>query len=66
MILVVSRPHPRVPNLNGIAEIDDSNQIQKLPDVNGDNLSELYMKLTAMGVDPKTKHASFTMMYSFT
>jgi hypothetical protein len=50
-----------------------SNYIQKLPNVNGDNLTELDshftqapIKLTTMGVDPETRQASLILMFYFT
>ena len=50
-----------------------SNYIQKLPNVNGDNFTELDshlarapIKLTTMGVDPNTRQASLILISSFT
>jgi hypothetical protein len=67
----LSRPH--VPILTGASVVNVSNYVQKLPNVNGDNLTELDshsaqapIKLTTMGVDPETKQASLILMLSFT
>jgi len=62
------------PNLQaGAPVLSVSNYIQKLPNVNGYNLSELDyhlahppIKLTTMGVDPYTRQANFIQMSSFT
>jgi hypothetical protein len=73
MLLAASQRRPNVPKLTGAPIVGISNYIQKLPNVNGDNLNELDshlaqapIKLTAMGVDPDTKQASLILMSSFT
>ena len=73
MMLVASQRRPNVPKLIGAPVVSVSNYIQKLPYVNGDNLTELDshlaqapIKLTAMGIEPDTKQASLILMSSFT
>jgi len=67
-----SRFIPDVSTLSRTPALDVSAYIQKLPNVNGDNISELdahlaqaLMRLTTMGVDLKTKQASSILMSSF-
>ena len=73
MTLVASQRRPNVPKLTGAPVLSVSNYIPKLPNVNGDNLTELDshlaqapIKLTTMGVDPDTRQARLILMYSFT
>jgi hypothetical protein len=72
MMLVASQRRPNVPKLTGAPVVSVSNYIQKLPNVNGDNLIELDshlarapIKRTAMGVDLDTRQAILILMSSF-
>jgi hypothetical protein len=60
-MLAASQRRPNLPKLTGAPVVSVSNYIQKLPNVNGDNLTELDshlaqtpIELTAMGVEPDT------------
>ena len=73
MMLAASQRRPNVPILIGTPVVSISHYIQKLPNVNSDNLTELDshlaqapIKLTSIGVDPGTKEASLILMSSFT
>jgi hypothetical protein len=62
VLLAASQRRPNVPKLIGAPIVGISNNNKKLPNMNGDNLNELYshlaqtpIKLTAMGVDPNTR-----------
>jgi hypothetical protein len=62
-----------VPKLTGAPVVGISNYIQKLPNVNGYNLTELDshlaqapIKLTTMGIDKDTRQANLILMLSFT
>jgi hypothetical protein len=70
---VASQRRPNVPKLKGTPVVSVSNYIQKLPNVNGDNLPELDshlahapIKLVAMGVDHDTRQPNLTLMSTFT
>ena len=69
VLLAASQRRPNVPKLIETSIVGISNYIQKLPNVNGDNLNELDshlaqapIKLATMGVDPDTKQASLILM----
>jgi hypothetical protein len=73
MMLAASQRRPNVPKLTGAPVVNVSNYIQKLPNVYGDNLTELDshlaqapIKLTTMSVDPDTRQDSLILMSSFT
>jgi hypothetical protein len=73
MMLAASQRRPNVPKLTYAPVVGIFNYIQKLPNVNGDNLTELDshlsqapIKLKAMGVDPDTRQASLILTSSFT
>ena len=62
-----SRNRPHVPMLSRAPVINYFAYIQKLPNVIGDDISELdahlahaRMRLTTKGVDPETKQASYS------
>ena len=68
-----SKIRPNVPKLFGTPVFNVSAYIQKLPNITGDDISELdahlaqaSMRLTTMGVDLATKQASLILMSSFT
>jgi hypothetical protein len=70
--LRASRLRPGMPTLSGTPVINVSAYIQKLPNINGEDIAALDahlaqapMRLTAMGVDPETKQASLILMSSF-
>ena len=71
--MAASQRRPNVPKLTRAPVVGISNYIQKLPNVNGDNLTELDShlahaptKLTAMDVDSDTRQANLILMSSFT
>ena len=71
--LRTSRSKLDVPRLSRTPVLNVSAYIQKLPNVIGDDISELDaylayvpMRLTTIGVDPETKQASLILMSSFT
>ena len=71
--LKASRSRPNVPRLSGTPDLNVSPYVEKLPNVNGDDILELNahlakapMRRRTMGVDPKTKQASLILMSSFT
>jgi hypothetical protein len=71
--LRASKSRSHVPMLPGTPTLNVFAYIQKLPNVTGDDISELYahlaqapMILTTMGVDPETKQASLILVSSFT
>jgi hypothetical protein len=73
VLLAASQRRPNVPRLKEAPVVGISNYIQKLPNVNGDNLNELDshlaqapIKFTSMGIDPDTRQASLILMSSFT
>ena len=73
ILLTASQRRPNIPKHARTPVVNVSNYIQKLPNVDGDNLTEVdsYLaqapiKLTTMGVDPDTRQASFILMSSFT
>jgi hypothetical protein len=72
-LLRASRFRPGVPTLSGTPVMNVFAYIQKLPNVNGEDIAALDahlaqapMRLTSMGVDPETKQASLILMSSFT
>jgi len=73
LMLAASQRRPNVPKMTGAPFVSISNYIQKLPNVNGDNLTELDshlalspIKLTTMDVDPYTRQANLILISSFT
>jgi hypothetical protein len=71
--LATSQKRPHVPKLSRASVGNVSNYVQKLPNVNADNLAELNshlaqapIKLTTMSVDHETKQANSILMFSFT
>ena len=71
--LRTSRSKLDVPRLSRTPVLNVSAYIQKLPNVIGDDISELDaylayvpMRLTTIGIDPETKQASLILMSSFT
>jgi hypothetical protein len=73
LMMAASQRRPNVPKMTGAPVVSISNYMQKLPNVNDDNLTELdsYLaqspiKLTTMDVDPDTRQASLILMSSFT
>ena len=72
-MLAASQRRTNVPKLTRAPVVSISNYIKKLPNVNGDNWTELDshlaqtpIKLTTMVVDPDTKQNSLILMSSFT
>jgi hypothetical protein len=61
-----------VPTLRAASVVNISNHVQKLPNINDDNLAEFNshlaqapIKLIATSVDPKTQQANLILMSSF-